>query len=168
MADAKAMQTIKTVLMSTQGATGEMLSEGIIHALRDRPEERHELQVALLKMVTQVLSSTRTTAKVEAEGPLKQKVDEATKQLELRKAAVATATQDLSAAEETAVAQKAKLDALRLLVTSEETEHKRVEGLDEESAKEVAEVQQGRREVADLLTAMKEKGSGEAITNFLR
>jgi len=167
MADAKAMQTIKTVLMSTQGATGEMLSEGIIHALRDRPEERHELQVTLLKMVTQVLSSTRTTAKVEAEGALQQKVDEAKKQLDVRKAAVATATQALSSAEETALAQKAKLDALRLQVTSEDQEHERVAAADQEKAKEVGEMKEKRREVADLLTAMQEKGNGEAISKYL-
>jgi len=166
MAALKAMESIKGVLLSTQGGTGEMLSEGLFHALQDRPEERHELQAALLKMVAQELSSARSAAKVEAEVSIKQKVDAAEAELEKRKAAVANATADLAAANATAASQKEKLDECRRQLTWEEEEHKRVQAADEDKAKEVAEFEQGRLEVIGYLEAVAQKG-GETILKYL-
>jgi hypothetical protein len=168
MADAKAMATIKSVLLSTAGATGDMLAQGLVHALQDQPEERHELQTALLKMVTQVLSSGRTTAQVEAEGSCQLKVKQAEADLESKKVAVAAATEALKSAQATVVAKKEGLAACRSQLSSEEEEQTKTKALDEEKGQELAELVKQKEEVVTLLSSMKEKGSGEAVSDYLR
>jgi len=108
MADIKAMRSIKTVLQTTQGATGEMLAEGLVHALQDRPEDRHDLQNALLKMVAQVLTSARSESQLEAEKTCQQKVDAAQVDLNTCKTAVANASEALAHAQANAQAKKGK------------------------------------------------------------
>jgi hypothetical protein len=168
MADAKAILTLKNVLLSTQGATGQMLSEGLVHALRDGQQDRHELQVALLKMVEQVLTSSKVASKLSAEGVCQQKFDAASAELEQHKAATASATADLAAAKSSSQAHKERLDAAISQQSLEEQEHTRVEALDSEKAKEVTVLEEGKAEVVALLGAMAEKGNGEAILGYLR
>lgn len=168
MADAKAMLSIKTLLQTTQGATGEMIAEGLSHALQDRPEERHDLQNALLKMAQQVLNSARSDAHREAEDTCKRRVEEAQAQLNACKAAVTNAHEALQQAISNAKVQKEKLANSQKQLTLEEQEQQRVEALDAEKAKEVGVFQTGRQEVVDLLAKIPEQGSGETILPYLR
>lgn len=168
MADTKAMLTIKKVLISTQGATGEMLSEGLFHALQDPPEARHELQVALLKMVTQVLTSVGSAAQAEAEGTCQQKVNATQASLNARKAALVRATEELAAAQASSVAQTEKVGERQRQVTLNHEEYKRVNSEDEDKAKEVASLEASKFEVARLLDVMGTKGNGEEIVEYLK
>lgn len=168
MADMKAMRSIKTVLQTTQGATGEMLAEGLVHALQDRPEDRHDLQNALLKMVAQVLTSARSESQLEAEKTCQQKVDAAQVDLNTCKTAVANASEALAHAQANAQAKKEKLEECRRQSSNEEDEHKRVESLDQEKSNEVAVFDAGKQEVVALLEKMSEPGSGEALLPYLR
>jgi len=168
MADTKVMFPIRKALLNTQGATGEMLSEGLGYALQDGPEDRHELQVSLLQMVEQVLTSAQCSAQKAAGGICQQKVDTAEATLKEMRAAVASASEDFAAAKASAATQKEKLEHCRHQQSAEEEEHARVEAMDQEKAKEVAAYEQGKAEVVALLVAMAEKGSGEAISTYLR
>jgi len=168
MADTKAMRTIQSVLLSTQGATGEMLCEGLTHALKDGPAERHELQAELLKMVTQVLATACSDAKVEVEQTCQRKVDAAEAELAVRKADVASATEAVAAAQAAATAQKEKLEASQRQLAWEEEEHKRLKAEDEEKAQEVSVDEKAMAEVSGLLAAMAQQGQGEAISTYLR
>jgi len=167
MADAKAMLTIKNVLASCAGGTGEMLSNGLSFALQDGPEERHELQAELLKMVTQVLSAAQSEAKLDAEERCQHKADAAETELTSRKAVSASASEALAATQVAAAAQKEKVEESRRQLTWEEEEHKRVEAEDQEKATEVAVYVEAKNEVVGLLQAMAEKGDGEAISTYL-
>lgn len=168
MANTTAMLTIKKVLISTQGATGEMLSEGLIHALQDPPEARHELQVALLKMVTQVLTSVGSAAQAEAEGTCQQKVNAAQASLNARKAALVRATEELAAAQAATAAQRETVGERQRQVTLNHEEYKRVNSEDEDKAAEVASLEASKLEVVRLLEAMGTKGNGEVIMEYLK
>jgi len=167
MATSQAMHNIQDVLLSTQGATGSMLFEGLPHALKQVTEERHELQNELLKMTTQVLCSARSSAIEEAHVTCKRKVDSATAELEARKADVANATEALLAAQATEASKKEKLEDCKRQRISEEEEHARLKGLDEEQAEELSADERSKAEVVDLLTAVDQQGHGERIAAYL-
>jgi len=168
MANSMDMLCIKNMLLSTQGATGEMLFAGFSHALKERPEERHEMQAGLLKMLRQVLFAAQSAAKVEADETCQRKVGTAEADLKTRKAAVKRATELLTSMKVACAAQKEKLDKCRCQVTSEDEEHKRMEVIEEEKAQELAVHVQGKDEVAGFLEAMAQQGNSDATLQYLR
>jgi len=161
------MNNVNNVLLESQGLTGEMLSEGLIPALQNAPEERHELQAGLLKMVTKVLGAAQSEARFEEEQTCKRKAEEMEEQLAARKAEADTAAAELQAAQDTVTAKKARLEESREQLSKEEEEHNLLEQADNAKAEEVTEHQTSKATVEGHLSTMTHQGCGEAISEYL-
>lgn len=168
MADTKEMQSVNTVLLGTQGTTGDMLSRGLEHALQVPPKERHALQVELLKMAAEVLSTAQSSAKLEAEETCHRRVKDAEVELETRKANVAGATVALEAAQVNATAAKDSLDSSQQQLALQEEEQKQAEAIDQEKAEEVVACEKSKGEVVALMEQMTLQGDGKALFDYLR
>lgn len=151
---------------SLEGTLSEMLCAGLPHAVEGVPEDRHNMQIHMLKMAAQTLGTARDKAQA-AEAACKQKVEAVQVEVDARKAASAAAREALSAAQSATAAQKDALGECKRTVAREEHEHKRVEAIDKSGKKIMAGLEKNRKEVAALLASTDEKGDAEDIETFL-
>lgn len=165
--DTQAMLAAVQAVLSGRGATAEMLLDGLPHAVQGKPEERHELQAQLLKMVAKALEAARCEAE-QVEAIARQSAEAAQADLDARKGALASASEAMELAKAAVSAQEERLRDCQTEVANEEQEHKRVDAANKAKADVVNLFEQRKAKVLELLEGANTKGSADAVVEHLR
>jgi len=139
-----------------QDGLSEMLCAGLPHALERGSQDRHQMQISMLGMVTEALEKAQGEAQ-EAEAAAKEGMKTSHEQLEALKATATAASETLAAARTKVSEKKEAVGECKRCIASEEQEYRKADALDRSGKKVMAGIEKRKKQASALLASILEK-----------
>jgi len=126
------------------------------HALERGSQDRHQMQISMLGMVTEALEKAQGEAQ-EAEAAAKEDMKTSHEQLEALKATATAASETLAAARTKVSEKKEAVGECKRCIATEEQEYRKADALDRSGKKVMAGIEKRKKQASALLASILEK-----------